>query len=275
MKPAVHTYFDHASNTATHLVVDPETGAAAIVDPVLDFDPASGRLGTGSADTILADIAARGLGLRYVLETHAHADHLSAADHIRQMTDAQAAETYQWAVERYGHTEKSVQYIFEFRDLSRRDQMPYRGKHNDDPEFQRALKYLQIYDQKMAEPLDPNRPLSVAEQATFDKLKAFDAFALLQDRAFQLDGKITPTTMIHAYGDLREGLLKQLRADPDNPLYPAEITKLQQVLILGVARTDYVQANLARGVDIVAKEPVLVSFRGPKTASAAPLKRVP
>ncbi len=191
------------------------------------------------------------------------------------MNDDQAKEVYQWAVQRYGQTEQSIQYIFEFRDLSRRDQMAYRGKHNDDPEFQRALKYMQIFDRKMADRPDPNRPLSAAEQVTFDQLKQFDAFALLQDKAFQLDGKITPTTMIHAYGNLREGLLQQLRADPDNALYPAEITKLQQVLILGVARTDYVQANLARGVDIVAREPVLVSFRGPKTATVAPLKRTP
>jgi glyoxylase-like metal-dependent hydrolase (beta-lactamase superfamily II) len=88
MKPEVQTYFDRATNTATHLVIDPGTGAAAIVDPVLDFDPASGRLDTASADAILDDVAARGLKLRYVLETHAHADHLSAADHIRQMTGA-------------------------------------------------------------------------------------------------------------------------------------------------------------------------------------------
>ena len=91
MNPHVDTYFDQATNTATHLVSDPESGAAAIVDPVLDFDPASGRLGTGSADAILADIAARGLQLRYVLETHAHADHLSAGDHIRQSTGARIA----------------------------------------------------------------------------------------------------------------------------------------------------------------------------------------
>lgn len=88
MKPQVQTFFDHATNTATHLVSDPATGAAAIVDPVLDFEPASGRLGTASADAILAEIAARGLALRYVLETHAHADHLSAADYIRRRTGA-------------------------------------------------------------------------------------------------------------------------------------------------------------------------------------------
>ena len=88
MTPDVHTYFDHATNTATHLVGDPATGAVAIVDPVLDFDPASGRLGTESADNILRDVETQGRELVYVLETHAHADHLSAADYIRRKTGA-------------------------------------------------------------------------------------------------------------------------------------------------------------------------------------------
>jgi glyoxylase-like metal-dependent hydrolase (beta-lactamase superfamily II) len=88
MKPNVQTFFDTATNTATHLVSDPDTGAAVIVDPVLDFDPASGRLDTGSADAILAEIATQRLRLLYVLETHAHADHLSAGDHIRARTGA-------------------------------------------------------------------------------------------------------------------------------------------------------------------------------------------
>ena len=88
MKPHVKTWFDQATNTATHLLSDPGSGAAAVVDPVLDFDPASGKLGTDSADAILADIAASGLQLLYVLETHAHADHLSAGDHIRRRTGA-------------------------------------------------------------------------------------------------------------------------------------------------------------------------------------------
>jgi glyoxylase-like metal-dependent hydrolase (beta-lactamase superfamily II) len=88
MKPVVRTWFDRATNTATHLVSDPDTGAAAIVDPVLGFDPATGRLDSASADALLADIAAEGLDLVYVLETHAHADHLSAGDHIRARTGA-------------------------------------------------------------------------------------------------------------------------------------------------------------------------------------------
>ena len=88
MNPDVQTFFDAATNTATHLVSDPATGAAAIVDPVLDFDPASGKLGTRSADAILAEVDSARLELLYVLETHAHADHLSAADLIRRRTGA-------------------------------------------------------------------------------------------------------------------------------------------------------------------------------------------
>jgi glyoxylase-like metal-dependent hydrolase (beta-lactamase superfamily II) len=86
--PTVETLFDPATFTATHIVSDPATGVAAIIDPVHDFEPKSGKLSTASADRALAHIAARGLTLAYVLETHAHADHLSAGHLIRQRTGA-------------------------------------------------------------------------------------------------------------------------------------------------------------------------------------------
>ncbi|MBA14981.1 MAG: MBL fold metallo-hydrolase [Sphingomonas sp.] len=88
MKPEIQTFFDHATNTASYLVSDPVTGAAAIIDPVLDFEPGGGKLETASADAMLAAVEEQGLQLLYVLETHAHADHLSAADHIRARTGA-------------------------------------------------------------------------------------------------------------------------------------------------------------------------------------------
>ncbi len=89
MTPQVQTFFDKATSTATHLVSDPATRVAAVIDPVLDFEPKAARLSTGSADAVLAAVHDQGLTLAYVLETHAHADHLSAADYIRRETGAQ------------------------------------------------------------------------------------------------------------------------------------------------------------------------------------------
>jgi glyoxylase-like metal-dependent hydrolase (beta-lactamase superfamily II) len=88
MHPNVEAFFDRATATATYLVSDPATKAAALIDPVLDYEPRGARISTGSADRLLTAVEASGLQLRYVLETHAHADHLSAADYIRRKTGA-------------------------------------------------------------------------------------------------------------------------------------------------------------------------------------------
>lgn len=88
MRPDVQAFFDPATFTASYIVADPATQAAAIIDPVLDFEPKAGKLSTRSADAMLEAVRARGLNLAYVLETHAHADHLSAADYIRRETGA-------------------------------------------------------------------------------------------------------------------------------------------------------------------------------------------
>ena len=82
--PQVISLFDEATFTATHLVFDPETREAAIIDSVLDFDPASGRTSHGSAEKLVALVADHGLQLEWILETHAHADHLSAAPWLQE-----------------------------------------------------------------------------------------------------------------------------------------------------------------------------------------------
>jgi glyoxylase-like metal-dependent hydrolase (beta-lactamase superfamily II) len=89
MSVQVQAFFDPATSTASYLVFDPATRQAAAIDPVLDFEPRAARISTRSADALLDRAAAQGLTLAYVLETHAHADHLSAADHIRRRTGAQ------------------------------------------------------------------------------------------------------------------------------------------------------------------------------------------
>jgi glyoxylase-like metal-dependent hydrolase (beta-lactamase superfamily II) len=82
-RPEVKSFFDEATFTASHVVVDPETRTCAIIDSVLDYDAASGRTSTASADAVIAFVQAEGLKVQWLLETHAHADHLSAAPYLQ------------------------------------------------------------------------------------------------------------------------------------------------------------------------------------------------
>ena len=82
--PAVRSFFHEPTFTASYVVHDPETGRAAIIDSVLDFDQASGRTSTPFADAIIAYVREHGLQVDWLLETHAHADHLSAAPYLQE-----------------------------------------------------------------------------------------------------------------------------------------------------------------------------------------------
>lgn len=87
-KPAVRAFFDEPTNTVSYLVADPSTKRAAVVDPVLDFDHRTGKASTKSADAIMQAAEAAGLTIDWILETHAHADHLSGAPYIKLKTGA-------------------------------------------------------------------------------------------------------------------------------------------------------------------------------------------
>ena len=87
-KPHIEPFFDEPTNTISYLVADPGTGDAAVIDPVLDFDLASGGADTRSAERIIAAADAHGWRIGLVLETHVHADHLSAAPFIKAKTGA-------------------------------------------------------------------------------------------------------------------------------------------------------------------------------------------
>ena len=88
-QPVIDAFFDPATFTITYLVGDAASGRAAIIDPVLDYDHRSGKATTSSADRVLARAEERGLKVDWILETHAHADHLTAAPLLKARTGAQ------------------------------------------------------------------------------------------------------------------------------------------------------------------------------------------
>jgi len=85
--PGIRAFFDEATNTVTYLVWDPATREGAVIDPVLDWDNRSGEADTRSADAVLAAAREAGITLRWVLETHVHADHLTASPYIKLRTN--------------------------------------------------------------------------------------------------------------------------------------------------------------------------------------------
>lgn len=82
--PVVESFFDETTSTISYIVKDPQSGACAVMDSVMDFDYAAGRISHDSADRIIDRIKERRLTLEWIIETHAHADHLSAAPYIQQ-----------------------------------------------------------------------------------------------------------------------------------------------------------------------------------------------
>jgi glyoxylase-like metal-dependent hydrolase (beta-lactamase superfamily II) len=91
MNPVVQPFFDPATWTVSYVVYEKEGSACAIVDSVLDYDPKSGRTRTDSADRIAAHVRDKKLQVEWILETHAHADHLSAAHYLRNMLGGKIA----------------------------------------------------------------------------------------------------------------------------------------------------------------------------------------
>ena len=90
-RTTVRGFFDHKTWTVSYVLTDDATRCAAIIDPVLDFDPKSGRTSTVHADKLLAYIRDHGLIIQWILETHAHADHLSGAQYLHDQTGGRIA----------------------------------------------------------------------------------------------------------------------------------------------------------------------------------------
>lgn len=112
MNPVIRTVFDEATFTATHVAWDPETSKAAIIDSVKDYDPRSGRTKTASADKVIDLVQAEGLSVEWILETHVHADHLTAAPYLKAKLGGRLAigariDTVQGVFKKVFNVEKS------------------------------------------------------------------------------------------------------------------------------------------------------------------------
>jgi glyoxylase-like metal-dependent hydrolase (beta-lactamase superfamily II) len=112
-EPIIRAFFDGPTNTVSYLVGDPETKRAAVIDPVLDYDQATGKAATRSADRLLDEARKLGLAIDWVLETHAHADHLSAAPYVTLKTGAKVG-----IGERIRQVQKIFRPIFIIPDVS-------------------------------------------------------------------------------------------------------------------------------------------------------------
>ncbi len=122
--PIIDAFFDEATFTVTYLVTDPETRHAAIVDPVLDYDHKSGKASTRSVERVLAKAAERQASIDWILETHAHADHLTAAPLLKARTGAKVV-----IGEHISDVQKIFRKVFNAADVS-----------EDGREFDRLVK---------------------------------------------------------------------------------------------------------------------------------------
>ena len=122
--PIIDAFFDEATYTVTYLVTDPETRRAAIVDPVLDYDHKSGKASTRSAERVLAKAAERQASVEWILETHAHADHLTAAPLLKARIGAKVV-----IGEHIRDVQKIFKRVFNAADVS-----------EDGSEFDRLVK---------------------------------------------------------------------------------------------------------------------------------------
>ena len=112
-KPDVTAFFDEATFTVTYVIADPESRKAAIMDSVLDYDVASGRTATHSADAVIAFVQASDLSVEWIFETHIHADHLSGAGYLRNKIGGQVATG-----NKVGMVQETFKAIFNIGELN-------------------------------------------------------------------------------------------------------------------------------------------------------------
>jgi glyoxylase-like metal-dependent hydrolase (beta-lactamase superfamily II) len=131
MRPLVEAFFDKVTKTISYVVYDQPKGHAAIIDPVLDYDPKSGRTQTHSADQLITFIRTHALSVDWILETHAHADHLSAAQYLKQHLGGKIA-----IGEHIRNVQKVFKTLFNFEEAFRHDGSQFDHLFTEDESFQ-------------------------------------------------------------------------------------------------------------------------------------------
>ena len=126
----IEIFFDEATFTASYVVHDPSTGRAAIIDPVLDYDAASGRTAAKSADRILDYLSSNQLGVDWILETHVHADHMTAAAYLKEKTGGEIG-----IGDRVGVVQKAFAEVFNAGDAFATDGRQFDRLFADGAEF--------------------------------------------------------------------------------------------------------------------------------------------
>jgi hypothetical protein len=191
---------------------------------------------------------------------------------FRKLSDDQARALYNDCAEKGAMSPATAEKIISYMTSSDEVREAQREQAKNDPDMQRALDYMAPYkippkDQKT----DGVRPLTPGEQAVAEQVRSYDAEKMLEDRAFRDARKITPATIVKAYGELQDDLRRKMDKDPGNPLYQAQAVKLQESFLHVTNSLDYVKANADRGVNIVREEgPAMSRFATPSSNASEP-----
>ena len=188
---------------------------------------------------------------------------------FRKLDEKKTREFYHDVVEKYGISAKALKQAADC-EVSGDDGMRAKLASSSDPDAKKAAQLLKL---KNADPAaeDSDIPLTPAQEKTKAELDRYNPARALENRAFADGGRITPETLIGAYGKLKEELRQKAIKFPDNELYPLEMTKLQQTFVEMVRTTDYVAMNRRHAHEVEGDLPAQLQsrFAAPPAPAAA------
>lgn len=188
-------------------------------------------------------------------------------ENFRAMNDREAKNFYYGVVEKYGISEKGISAAALYDTGTEEEKAAVLDQAKRDPAIRRSLDFVATLSVKPAEP--GPEVLSEEEKPLKAEIDKWDALLILEDRAFAMSGRITPATLVKAYGALAGELHDKMNANPDNRMYNLQLTKLQSNFVEGVKEIDFVEVNARRGIRIEEVEPSLSQFMPPAKTKAA------